>query len=111
MSKEITVSQIKPDRWLIQTMCHECFIDVESSNDAGWKWVSLNMLSSHQGQWEGRLRTRLSYAWKVLTGQGWPALELVTVEEVDALISTLIQARQKAFDTLIITESEMTHGT
>jgi hypothetical protein len=95
---KITAIPAGMTRWLVETNCHECFIDVESSekNDE-WKWISIGLLSTHTGWWNGLLGTRLREAWKVLRGGVPTAFDLSTAEEADELLAALSHARIAAF--------------
>jgi hypothetical protein len=86
------------NRWLVSTSCHECFIDVEHSDkDDAVRWVSVGLLSTHEGAWNGRFFNRLKMAWRLLWDSVPTAFDLGTAEEVDALQAALSHARINAF--------------
>jgi len=89
---------ITEHRWLVPTVCHQCFIDIEhSERSEEHRWISVSLLSTHVGWWSGRLRTRLRDAWRTLRGDGRYFIELLDGEEADALIAGMQQARDAAF--------------
>lgn len=91
--------QIAPDRWLVRTGCHQCFVDVEAgASDPTFRFVVVSLMSGHPDLWTNGLRRRLRQALGVLRGKaGRPFLEMLVLEEVDAVIDALQQARAAAF--------------
>ena len=84
--------------WIVPTLCHECYIDVESSerND-DHKWISIGLLSTHVGYQNNRLVWKLREMWKILRNGVPTVFEMDAVEEIDDLIAALNFARNAAF--------------
>ena len=94
----MSFTSVGSTRWLVSTNCHECFIDIEHS-EAGidCRWISVGLLSTHMGWWNGRLRARIADAWRVLRRGAPVSFDLDTAETADDLIAALIHARTAAF--------------
>jgi|SRR5215472_1383567 len=101
-----TAVQIGPERWLIPTGCHDCFINVEHSvwKDRDDKWVSVSLLSGHIGSYERGWRRRIKEAWRMLRGYPYTYFEMMEAQEVDSLILTLMRARSIAFGAMALNE-------
>jgi len=85
-------------RWITKTDCHDCFISVESSErDESWKWVSVDLMSTHHGWWSRGLRVRLLNAWRNLRGKGTWWHSFHEPAGLDAHIAALQAARTEAF--------------
>ena len=96
----IQVVKVGSYRWLVTTSCHECFVDVQGSSDKDpkWRYVTMALLSGHDGGYAGTLRQRTAQAWRMLRGtDGRPWMEMVSPEEVDGVIKALTAARDLAF--------------
>jgi len=90
--------QLGPTRWLTATECHECFIDVESSEHSDdWKFVSVSLMSTHTGAWSQGFGVRIRNAWRCLRGRGSWWFEFATAEPLDDHIAALQAARTTAF--------------
>lgn len=71
----------------------------EGGNWPEWRYVSLQALEDHV-HYADTWRWRLKQAWRNLRygRQANPYLEFNTVEEIEALIAALLDARVEAFD-------------
>jgi hypothetical protein len=92
-----SVHQITPDRFLVSTSCHECFLDIERTRGGDvFVDIQVSRLSTHQGWWSRGMGPRIREAWRVLRGD-WPTfVEILGREELDAFIEGLTRARDIA---------------
>ena len=86
------------NRWLVQTSCYECLVDVRAASEEGqFGFVAVALLSSHAGRYVTSLSGRLRYAWRILRGRIWADIELMDRQQVDDLIEVLLEARDLAY--------------
>jgi hypothetical protein len=86
--------------WLVKMACHCCYLTLSHGDDPEFRddqWIGVSLLSTHVGWYNGRLRSRIRGAWQVLRYGAAESFELLSLEETDALISTLTMMRGKAF--------------
>jgi len=104
------IHEIGRTRWLVETSCHDCYVDVEAFELTQERnTIEVGILTRHNNS-PSSLKFRLGRAWRAFRGQADEFLTLTNEREADALLEVLFAAREEAFGAVEPPASHLVFG-